>query len=134
MNSFLRVVALSIVAALSGSMVAAQDFAKDKGFAAFQVGDNATALKEWRSLAEQGDSKAQINLGILYAEGKGVPQDPTTAHMWYSIGSANAGNEMASSVAPRYRANIERIMTPQQIASATKRANICMASNYQDCD
>ncbi len=134
MNSFLGAAVLSIVVAISGSMGAAQDFDNDKGFAAFQAGDNATAFKEWRSLAEQGDSSAQINLGILYAEGKGVLKDATTAHMWYNIGSANASNEMASTLAPRYRDNIERIMTPEQIAEATRRAKVCMSSEYQDCD
>ena len=39
----------------------AQDF--DRGLAAAQSGDFATALKEWRPLAEQGDALAQYNLG-----------------------------------------------------------------------
>ena len=84
MNSILRTAALSIVVAISGSMVVARNFDKDKGFAAFQAGDYATALKEWRPQAEQGISSAYINLGILYAEGKGVLKDPITAHMWYN--------------------------------------------------
>ena len=37
MNSFLRTAARSIVGALSGSTVAAQDF--DKGMAAYEAGD-----------------------------------------------------------------------------------------------
>jgi TPR repeat protein len=37
-----------------------QDFGK--GLAAAQSGDFATALKEWRPLAEQGDAQAQIIL------------------------------------------------------------------------
>ena len=36
--------------------VAAQDFAK--GYDAYQAGDYATALKEWRPLAEQGNIDA----------------------------------------------------------------------------
>jgi len=42
---------------------------------AFYRGDYATALKEWQPLAEQGDADAQFNLGSLYANGQGVPQD-----------------------------------------------------------
>ena len=38
------------------SPVAAQDFAK--GYDAYQAGDYATALKEWRPLAEQGNIDA----------------------------------------------------------------------------
>tara|TARA_B100000787_G_scaffold119599_1_gene89757 strand:- start:607 stop:753 length:147 start_codon:yes stop_codon:yes gene_type:complete len=39
--------------------VAAQDF--DKGYAAFEAEDYATAFKEWRPLAEAGDVTAQFN-------------------------------------------------------------------------
>ncbi len=39
--------------------VLAQDY--DKGLAAAQSGDFATALKEWRPLAEQGNAEAQLN-------------------------------------------------------------------------
>ena len=96
--------------------------------------DGAAEFKRIRPLAEQGDAGAQFNLGILYAEGKGVLKDPITAHMWYNIGSANASNGMAGTLAPVYRDNIERIMTSQQIAEATKRAKVCMSSDYEDCD
>ncbi len=51
--------------------------------AAYQRGDYATALREWRALAEQGDAKAQFNLGIMYSNGQGVPQDYAEALQWY---------------------------------------------------
>lgn len=43
----------------------------------------AIALRELRPLAEQGDAEAQYNLGVMYNEGKGVPQDYTEAVNWY---------------------------------------------------
>ena len=46
----------------------------DKGLIAAQNGDFATALREWTPLAEQGDASAQFNLGVMYRNGKGVPQ------------------------------------------------------------
>ena len=46
------------------SPVVAQDF--QKGLAAAQAGDFATALQEWTPLAEAGDAAAQYNLGIMY--------------------------------------------------------------------
>ena len=46
------------------SSVVAQDF--QKGLAAAQAGDYATALQEWTPLAEAGDAAAQYNLGIMY--------------------------------------------------------------------
>ncbi len=48
-------------------------------------GDYATALKEWRPLAEQGDAEAQCNLGYMYKGGKGVPQDDAEAARWYRL-------------------------------------------------
>ena len=46
----------------------------DEGVAAYQRGDYATALREWRPLANQGNAAAQSNLGRMYEAGKGVPQ------------------------------------------------------------
>ena len=37
-----------------------------KGLAAAQSGDYATALRELTPLAEQGDADAQSNLGVMY--------------------------------------------------------------------
>jgi len=68
---------LVILTGLLGSAGAvwAQDF--NKGLKAAQSGDFATALKEWRPLAEQGFgfADAQFNLGLMYALGDGVTQD-----------------------------------------------------------
>ena len=65
------------------SPVAAQDF--QKGLAAAQAGDFATALKEWKPLAEAGDADAQYNLGVMYDNGEGVPQDYAEAVKWYRL-------------------------------------------------
>ncbi len=47
----------------------------DEAVAAYQRGDYATALREFRPLAEQGNAGAQHNLGVMYYNGHGVPQD-----------------------------------------------------------
>ena len=75
---------LLLFAALHGgalSPATAADF--DKGLAAYKAGDYQTALAEWCPLAEAGDVNAQTMLGLMYAEGKGVPQDDTKAAAWY---------------------------------------------------
>ena len=58
-----------IVALIFGSIGAllAADF--QTGFAAYQKGDYAAALREWTPLAEQGDAEAQFNLGVMYYRG-----------------------------------------------------------------
>jgi len=34
-------------------------------------------FKEWGPLAQQGDAESQYNLGVIYRNGEGVPQDNT---------------------------------------------------------
>ena len=82
---------LTLLMTLSSPLVA-QDF--QKGLAAAQAGDFATALKEWKPLAEAGDVDAQYNLGIMYDNGYGVPQDYAEAVKWYRL-AAEQGNAMA---------------------------------------
>ena len=57
-------------------------------------GDYATALTLWRSLADQGDPRGQNNLGLMYANGQGVPQDYATAVSWYRK-AAEQGDDRA---------------------------------------
>ncbi len=47
----------------------------EKIVGAYERGDFATAFELSLSLAEQGDSHAQNNIGFMYSKGQGVPQD-----------------------------------------------------------
>jgi len=78
-----RIVAtLAVVVALLFSAGSAwADF--DDGMAAYERGDYATALREFRPLAEQGDADAQYALGVMYDEGTGVPVNAAEAVKWY---------------------------------------------------
>ena len=58
------------------------------GMDANNRGDYATALREWRPLAEQGHAVAQYSLGLLYANGQGVPKDDVQARQWYEKAAA----------------------------------------------
>jgi TPR repeat protein len=40
-------------------------------------------VEELRQRAEQGDVKAQLNLGTMYGNGQGVPKDHAEAAKWY---------------------------------------------------
>jgi len=62
-------------------LAAAADF--ESGLAAARAGDYDAALREWQPLAEEGNVEAQFNLGLLYENGLGVPQDGATAALWY---------------------------------------------------
>ncbi len=54
-----------------------------EGAAAYLRGDYATALREYRPLAKQGNAEAQFFLGVMYEQGQGVPQDYAKAVKWY---------------------------------------------------
>ena len=55
----------------------------EDGWAAYKRGDYATALREWRPLAKQGNANAQLFLGLMYRKGHGVPQDDAESVRWY---------------------------------------------------
>jgi TPR repeat protein len=74
-----RILTMLILLASHGSVWG--DF--DDGLAAANRGDYDTALREWRPLAEKGDSAAQYSLGVMYDTGQGVPQDYKEAVNWY---------------------------------------------------
>src|SRR5690554_3388796 len=79
-----KLAAVPLLIALLAPMEAySADFVK--GLAAAQRGDYQTALQEWRPLAEQGNTVAQFNLGIMYDNGYGVPQDKAEAAKWYRM-------------------------------------------------
>ena len=68
----------------AGGVAIAQDL--DAGLKAAQAGDFQTALKEWKPLAaDQGHAYAQYNLGWMYANGRGVPEDDAEAVRWYRL-------------------------------------------------
>jgi uncharacterized protein len=52
-----------------------------KGWTAYQSGNFATALREWKPLAEKGNADAQYLVGGMYATGQGVIRDWVFAHM-----------------------------------------------------
>ena len=76
------ILALTFLFLFSGSVYG--DDLQD-GLDAVQRKDYKTAYKLWLPLAEQGDAKAQYNLGQMYYEGQGVPQGHKEAVKWYRL-------------------------------------------------
>ena len=80
----------------SAGMSWSADF--QKGLTAYDSGDYATARREWKPLAEQGDAGIQSVVGNMYAYRKGVPQDDRTAVKWSRLsaeqGGANAQSKL----------------------------------------
>ncbi len=74
------IIAVLLLTALAGTAVAGPF---EDAVSAYERGDYATALREFRVLAEQGNAEAQTRLGTMYLRGIGVPQDAAEAERWY---------------------------------------------------
>ncbi len=98
-----------------------------EGVAAYNRGDYATALREWRLLAEQGHAEAQYNLGIMYNKGRGVPQDYAAAVGWWRK-AAEQGDAAAQHNLGLMYHNGEG--TPQDYAAAVKWYRKAAAQGY----
>ncbi len=71
---------------------------------------------------EQGNAFAQYDLGLMYAQGYGVPLDYVRAYMWLILAASGAGNAETRELAPKIRNFIAAKMTPDQIAEAQRMA------------
>ena len=109
---YLVVIVAVVLLALPG---AAQDYRK--GAEAYERGDYAAALQEWRPLAEAGDADSQYMLGRLYATGRGLLQDYVQAHLWFNLAAVRGKSEAVAS-----RDDVAALMTPTQIAEAQRLA------------
>ena len=67
---------------------------------------------------------AQLNLGICYINGQGVPEDRIAAHMWLDLASSRFGasDKERRDAAVTYRDQISEQMSSAEIAEAQKLA------------
>ena len=87
------------------------------GLDAYERKDYKEAVRLYRLSAEQGDAQAQYNLGLMYTNGEGVPQDYVSAHMWFNLSGSNGLKN-----AVKNRNIIEKRMSKQQIEKAQEMA------------
>ena len=85
----LLILPVLLLTLLVGTPASSADW--NKGYAAYKSGDYATALREWTPLAKQGNAKSQGNLGLMYYNGDGVPQDDRTAEKWWRLAAEQGG-------------------------------------------
>jgi TPR repeat protein len=91
-----------IIAAIFLMLSFAARVAADPLTDAYQRGEYATVLQIIRPLAEQGDTNAQYNIGIMYREGQGVPQDYAEAVKWYRLAADQGDAEAQLNLGTRY--------------------------------
>ena len=55
--------------------------------------DPAVSVEALQQRAAQGEAEAQLQLGLLYARGKGLPQDYAEALKWFRLAAAQGNAE-----------------------------------------
>ncbi|MBT6277587.1 MAG: sel1 repeat family protein [Chromatiales bacterium] len=83
-----RLAAIGVLAVSSAWMCSAHAYDFARAYEAFQAGRFDQALALWRPLADAGDAKAQYNLGVMYADGRGVRRDDARALAWWKRAGA----------------------------------------------
>ena len=108
--------------ALAPSYAAANDI--EIGLDHYLNGDYKSAMAHWRPLAETGDEVAEFYLGIMYENGRAVPQDAGQAAIWYRRAGAKIDSQTK---------NFLEHQLAGTLAKAQQMARACEDNNFQDC-
>jgi TPR repeat protein len=79
--------------------------------------DDVAAAHWYRQAAEQGEVAAQTRLGLMYQDGRGVPQDHALAYAWLSLAAEAKGPAQQDERAVRARAELVRRMSDADVAA-----------------
>ncbi|MDI1266740.1 MAG: hypothetical protein PS018_26105 [bacterium] len=101
----------------------------EDGMVAYNRGDYLPAMRLIRPLAEQGNPKAQNQIGVMYRKGEGVLSSPSRAFMWFSL-AARRGDARAKAGLR----DVSKAMTPVEISQGQQMAQACETSNYRSCE
>jgi hypothetical protein len=108
---------MMVLLGLTGTVVGA-DLASAERL--YQNGDFTAAFSEFRTLAETGVAVAQVRLGEMYRDGKGVPRDQLEYAHWFweaaKNGRQDAARVMGWPIQPGSRPRLEcvRLVHPQE--------------------
>jgi Sel1 repeat len=116
-----------ILVLILAAPVAADQF--EDAVTAYGEGDYATALRLFRPLGDQGNSRAQNNLGIMYDNGYGAAQDYSEAAKWFRK-AADQGNARAQCNLGVMYAKGQGV--PQDYVSAYMWFSLSAAQGFQD--
>jgi len=94
----------------------------EAGKRAYQAGDYATAMSEFRWDASQGNPAALTGIGVMYEQGLGVAADPYTAFVLYRVALAQ-GNQQAEPAANR----VANLLPGQDLSRGVQEASRLVA-------
>ena len=128
----MRRILFAVFLVVACATVAAAD-SNEEAKSAYGRGDYALAAQLFRSRAEQGDARAQNNLGGMYTQGRGVLQDFIRAHMWFNVAAAALSGDEGKA-AMKNRDHVASQMTAAQIGKAEEMARRCQQSQFKECN
>jgi len=88
------IIGCSLILALSLTVAPVYADALQDGVDAYKLEDFQTVLEKWQPLADEGDLKAQYNLGVMYFEGYGDANNYFAAAKWF-LRAAKKGHAKA---------------------------------------
>jgi hypothetical protein len=101
-----------------------------RGLDAYQKGDYVGAANEWRPLAAEGDPIAQFNFGLLYFDGRGVPQSVAEAASWFQRSAEQGYTQAQHNLGAMYGSGQG---VKRDYVQAYKWLNICAAKGNSGC-
>jgi TPR repeat protein len=99
----------------------------EDGQSASERGDYAMAMQLWRPLAAHGNPTAQYYVGLLYADGRGVPRDYRAALLWYRKAAEQGNPEAQDALGDMYYLAVG---VPQDYAQAANWYRQAAARGY----
>ena len=87
------------------------------------------SLERMRQAAEQGNTEAQLEMGILYEFGFNMPKNNVTALAWYLRAAAQG-----DALAVKRRDELRSHMNPDEIAAADKLSNELVTRKPESAD
>lgn len=120
--------ALLAMSLLVAAVPAWADF--QAGLEAYQKGDYVEAAKQWRPLAEEGNAAAQYNLGLLYLDGRGVPESLAEAVNWFRRAAEQDYTQAQHNLGAMYGSGQG---VKRDYVQAYKWLNICAAKGNIGC-
>ena len=123
-----------LLACLLGFFLSAQAAAAGSleiGVSAYGHGDYRRAFTVLKPLAHRGNAIAQFNVGLMYDEGKGVPQSFALAFKWYARAAENGLAQAQYTLGYNYRWGRG---VKQNVVRAHKWLNIAASSGVRHAD
>lgn len=126
---------LAVLVVVACATADSYDDAVSTGYSICPWGGCAAGLSScrwYRKAAEQGDERAQYNLGPMYANGQGVPQDFIRAYMWSHPAVATSSGSGAIEL-KKLQGDVTSRLTPSQIEQVQEMARRSQDTKFKEC-